>query len=182
MPETTEALSELEVCADDRGAPYARRRGERLRCDLSLSHRAGAALCAIGGARSRIGCDIEWVEPRSRAFALLFLTAGERGWLESLPAESRAEAANLLWSARESVVKALGTGLDIEGGDLDKRFRIGEVQRLRAVTGFEPARHQLGSPGAVRAEDLPGVQSFERGSHHATPARFLTMSTAFEAS
>lgn len=114
LPETSEGLSELEVCADDRGAPYARRRGERVPCDLSLSHRAGAALCAIGSANSRIGCDIEWVEPRSRAFALHFLTAGERGWLESLPTGSRAEASNLLWSAKESVVKALGTGLDID--------------------------------------------------------------------
>ncbi len=114
LPETAESLSQLEVRADERGAPHARLRGRRLPCSLSLSHRAGAALFAVVPGSARIGCDVEWVEPRSRAFVRHFLNEGDRRWLESLPAGSRAEAANLLWSARESVVKALGTGLDVD--------------------------------------------------------------------
>ncbi len=121
LPETRESLAQLEVRADGRGAPFACLRGERLPCDLSLSHRAGAALCAVAPAGTRIGCDVEWVEPRSRAFARHFLAANDRRWLDSLPEPSRAEAANLLWSARESAVKAFGTGLDVDVRTLEVR-------------------------------------------------------------
>jgi len=142
VPETAEALSEIEICADDRGAPYARRRGERLPCEMSLSHRAGAALCAVADERQRIGCDIEWVEPRSRAFALHFLTAEERRWLDGLAPGTRHEAANLLWSAKESAVKTLGTGLDLDVRTLGVHVSLEGRRRVRVeVPGVPEPLH-----------------------------------------
>lgn len=111
-PDAAHALSQLEVLPDSRGAPVAYRQGARLPCDLSLSHRAGAVLCAVGPPTSQLGCDIEWLEPRSHAFVRHFLTANEQRWLEHLPLQAQDEATNLIWSAKESAVKALGCGLD----------------------------------------------------------------------
>ena len=114
IPETPERLAELEVRADGRGAPTAWLRGEPLPHELSLSHRAGAVFCVVGGPGSRVGCDVEWVEPRSPEFVRHMLTQAEQRWLQRLPAEAQHEAANLIWSAKESALKATRIGLDVD--------------------------------------------------------------------
>ena len=145
--EAPDALSEIEIGSAEGGAPVPRRRGERLPCEVTISHRSGAALCALSEAGSLVGCDLEWVEPRSRAFRLHFLTDEERSWLDGLSAAAGDEGANLLWSAKESAVKALRTGLDVdvrslrvcatardEGAELVVR-PAGEVGPLRGFWG-----------------------------------------------
>ncbi|MGH0030185.1 MAG: 4'-phosphopantetheinyl transferase family protein [Myxococcota bacterium] len=104
----------LDVRADARGAPRAFFRGRPLDCELSISHRSGGVLCLVGAAGSLPGCDLERCEERSPAFERHFLDDAERDWLGGLADGARAQAANLLWSAKESALKALRIGLDVD--------------------------------------------------------------------
>jgi 4'-phosphopantetheinyl transferase len=63
----------------------------------------------LGGA---VGCDLELVEPRSPGFIADFLTEPEQRFVTARPiGHERDAAANLLWSAKESALKVLHTGL-----------------------------------------------------------------------
>ncbi len=133
------ALSGIEIRPGERGAPEALRNGRPLPLDLSLSHRAGAALCVVGERGSVVGCDLEWTEPRSEAFERCFLADTERAWLEGRPAGERARAANLIWSAKESALKALRVGLDVDTRAVPVFVSDGGERRFRVrVPGFGP--------------------------------------------
>ena len=56
-----------------------------------------------------VGCDLELVEPRTPGFVADFLTAAEQQSVASRPDPDA--AANLIWSAKESALKVLQTGL-----------------------------------------------------------------------
>lgn len=107
-PETAQELRGLEVCAADDGAPEAFRDGAPAGWSLSLSHSGGWAICALAPHGLRLGCDVEFVEPRSEAFLDDVLVASERALVASGDAEA---LATLFWSAKESALKALRCGL-----------------------------------------------------------------------
>jgi 4'-phosphopantetheinyl transferase len=104
-------LARIEVGNRVSGAPYVELDGSPAGFDVSITDRAGWAVCVVGADLSRVGCDLEIVEPRSHGFVTDFLTTGEQDYVRSLPASSRDAAANLLWSAKESALKVLRTGL-----------------------------------------------------------------------
>jgi 4'-phosphopantetheinyl transferase len=67
-----------------------------------------------------VGCDLELVEPRTPGFVRDVLTDAERRHVERADAVGRHdEAANLLWSAKESALKLLGTGLRRDTGSVE---------------------------------------------------------------
>ncbi len=99
----------VEVLAAADGAPFAVAGGQTLPIALSLSHAAGRALCAVGAAASAVGCDLERVEPRSAEFVASYFTTGEALAVERAAAPDL--LANLIWSAKESALKALRCGL-----------------------------------------------------------------------
>lgn len=101
----------LAVLADGDGAPQAWLDRAPAPCTLSLSHRGGLALCTVAPAGTALGCDLEAVEPRSEAFVRDYFTAAEAAWVLAADAADRALLANLVWSAKESALKALRTGL-----------------------------------------------------------------------
>ncbi len=68
----------------------------------------------MGAVGSRPGCDIEWVEPRSAAFERCFLADLEQRRLAAVSDALRPLEANLSWSAKESALKALRIGLDLD--------------------------------------------------------------------
>jgi 4'-phosphopantetheinyl transferase len=96
----------VEVRHHVTGAPEAYLDGRPLDIEISLTDRAGWAVCLLGDTAGRIGCDLELVEPRSAAFVRDYFTAAERAFIGADPL-----AANLLWSAKESALKVLRTGL-----------------------------------------------------------------------
>lgn len=111
LPNELAALARIEVGNRPSGAPYVEVDGGPLGLDVSITDRAGWAVCMVGEDLSRVGCDLEIVEPRSSAFVSDFLTPAEQAYVTSLPENDRDAAANLIWSAKESALKVLRTGL-----------------------------------------------------------------------
>jgi len=96
------------------GAPEILLDGEPAPVALSFSHRAGAALCMLAPEGTTLGCDLELIEPRSGAFVEDYFSAAERSLAAAAPESARPLLANLLWSAKESALKALRTGLRLD--------------------------------------------------------------------
>jgi 4'-phosphopantetheinyl transferase len=111
LPADAGALARIEVANLPTGAPVVRLDGAPIELDVSLTDRAGWAVCLVAPGDLGIGCDLEIVEPRSPGFVTDFLTAGEQRYVASRPDVDRDAAANLLWSAKESALKVLRTGL-----------------------------------------------------------------------
>lgn len=111
LPDEPDGLTRIEVGNRPTGAPIALVDGVPIDREISISDRAGWAVCLVAPTGLRVGCDLEIVEPRSPGFVTDVLTVGEQGHVTALPAEDQDAAANLLWSAKESALKVLQTGL-----------------------------------------------------------------------
>jgi 4'-phosphopantetheinyl transferase len=135
-------ISRVAILADDDGRPHVIDADEREPCVLSLSHRAGWSLCVVAEAGVRVGCDLEVVEPRSAAFVSDYFNDREQEFVAAAASLDRARIANLVWSAKESAVKALGTGWRVDTRSAEVlAFRAGgagEWQSLRVrCSGFQ---------------------------------------------
>jgi 4'-phosphopantetheinyl transferase len=96
------------------GAPEAFFADEPAAVSISLSHRDGIAACAVTSSGVQIGCDLEMVEPRSDAFVADYFTVEEQALAARASAPDRPRVLALLWSAKESVLKALHEGLRLD--------------------------------------------------------------------
>jgi len=108
------ALNEAEIRPDPSGAPRAFLADRPAPVTISISHRAGLAVCAVGPPATRLGCDLELVEARSDRFAAEYFTAEEQEFAASACPGGRDRLLTLLWSAKESVLKALHSGLRLD--------------------------------------------------------------------
>ncbi len=78
---------------------------------LSISHSGPWAAAAVAD-DGPLGCDLEEIRELDDATVDLFFTEAERRVIRSRPtAAARADQTVLLWSAKESALKALRTGL-----------------------------------------------------------------------
>lgn len=112
-------LDRIEVCAGASGAPAAFLDGQPLSdVAISLSHRDDVAVCALTFATMPVGCDLERVEPRQPVFVQDWFTAAERAHVDATPATARSAIVTLVWSAKESVAKALGEGWRLDPRDV----------------------------------------------------------------
>ena len=118
-----ETLAMLEIGNHPGGAPYVQVDGEPAAIEVSISDRAGWAVCLVGSpgtSAGPLGIDLEIVEPRSDAFVDDFFTAAERAYVRRLTSvEARDEAANLIWSAKEAALKVLKVGLRADTRDVE---------------------------------------------------------------
>jgi 4'-phosphopantetheinyl transferase len=107
------SLDEIEIQNGSEGAPCIRPSGGSASPDcLTISHSGQFALCALApGLDLRVGADLEKIEPRTEMFILDYFTTAERELIDSYPAETRTIVVTLIWSAKESMLKALGVGL-----------------------------------------------------------------------
>ena len=108
------ALRRLEIIAAPSGAPEAYLDGRPVGIQISLSHRAGAGICSVAASAETLGCDLELIEDRSYAFTADYFTAGEQMLVSRASAADRPRLIALLWSVKESALKALRTGLRID--------------------------------------------------------------------
>ncbi len=129
LPTEPAQLSRVEVANRPGGAPYVLVDAAPLGLDISLTDRAGWAVCVVGADLSRVGCDLEIVEPRSRGFVADFLTPAEQGYVAAAPDFDA--AANLVWCAKESALKVLRTGLRRDTRSVEVR-----IDRAHPLTGW----------------------------------------------
>jgi len=135
----------IEILATTGGRPVARihHPGAWPRVALSLSHAGDTGFAAALRGPAPLGCDVEQVTERSQEFVNDYFTADEAAWIRSVPGES-ALRANLLWSAKESALKALGEGLRMDP-------RCVPVVATGAGDGFALVPHggslSVGGPG-----------------------------------
>jgi 4'-phosphopantetheinyl transferase len=105
-------LRALEIGRAPDGAPAPLLEGLPAPVSLSMTDRADQAVAIVGPPGLGLGCDLELVEPRSDAFMADFLTSDERAHVAvGADDAQRCARANLIWSAKESALKVLRTGL-----------------------------------------------------------------------
>jgi len=114
LPGHPQALSSIEVRPAPSGAPEVFFANQPAAVTISLSHRAGTAICAVAPCGVALGCDLELIEPRSDGFIADYFTAEEQALVARAPAADRSRLLALLWSAKESTLKALRRGLRLD--------------------------------------------------------------------
>jgi 4'-phosphopantetheinyl transferase len=107
----SQTLANIELRPEPSGAPEVYFAGSLAGVSISLSHSSGVAVCAVAEAGGVIGCDLEAVEPRSDAFVLDYFTTAEVAQVAETDEANRPRLIALIWSAKESALKALRTGL-----------------------------------------------------------------------
>jgi len=109
-----QSLASIEIRPAASGAPEAFLGGRPAAASISLSHSSGRALCAIAPRGTALGCDLELIEPRSDAFVADYFTTEEQALVAQTSAQDRPSLLTLLWSAKESALKALHEGLRLD--------------------------------------------------------------------
>jgi 4'-phosphopantetheinyl transferase len=140
-PEDPATLARIEGRNAPDGAPELYVDGRPDPRGVSLTDRAGCAVCLVAAGRRAVGCDLELAEPRSDAFVRDYLTGPERRWVAETGA-ARDVAVNLMWSAKESALKVLRTGLRRDTRSVEVTFtgpmppeRVWSRFHVRAVEG-----------------------------------------------
>ena len=112
----------------------------------SLSRTAASSACARSP--PSLACsserNLELVEPRDPALVRTFFTEHEQA---TVAAEPGPRAVARIWSAKESVLKALGLGLRLDTREVEI---VGEATVPGAPSGWAPLEMTLG-PGAPPA-------------------------------
>ena len=111
LPRKEQVLAAVELQPAPSGAPEAFIHSRTAPIHLSLSHSRGVGLCAIARMGGEVGCDLEIVEPRSPVFLADYFTAEEQELVAKTPVANRDQVVTLLWSTKESALKALHCGL-----------------------------------------------------------------------
>lgn len=114
LPAHPEIFRKMDIRPARSGAPQAFFINQPAGVAISLSHRGGVAACVVATSDVEIGCDLEMVEPRSDAFVADYFTGEEQALVARAPAADRPRLLALLWSGKESALKALGTGLRLD--------------------------------------------------------------------
>jgi len=111
LPDDPCVLARVEIRPAASGAPEVFVANKPAAVSISLSHRDGMAACAVTSADAEVGCDLELVESHSEAFISDYFTAEERALVAQAFGADRFRLLALLWSAKESALKALHMGL-----------------------------------------------------------------------
>ncbi len=135
-PPYPQILARIEIRAAPSGAPEAIVAGLGTPLVISLSHRSGTALCTVSEAGLMLGCDLEVIEPRTQDFVLDYFTAEEQSWAARTPSSERPEIVTLLWSAKESALKALQQGLRLD----TRSVMVSQMAGAPDLDGWSPLR------------------------------------------
>ena len=114
LPADPQVLASIEIRSASTGAPEAYLGNQPAAATISLSHRAGIAACAVTMPGVELGCDLEMVEPRSDAFVADYFTTAEQSFIAQASVADRSRLLAMLWSAKESTLKALHEGLRLD--------------------------------------------------------------------
>jgi 4'-phosphopantetheinyl transferase len=144
LPNDLQSLSRIEIIPASTGQPEVVLRDRAETVTISISHRSGIAMCAVALGHARLGCDLEMIEPRSDAFVADYFTVKEQERIAQASSEERLLLASLLWSAKESALKALQVGLradtrSVEVKELDLPNHSHQETNASSTTSDLPA-------------------------------------------
>ncbi|HUI85301.1 MAG TPA: 4'-phosphopantetheinyl transferase superfamily protein [Candidatus Binatia bacterium] len=143
------AMPDIEIHPAQTGAPEVLVTGLGDMPSLSISHCSGMAICAVAQPHAELGCDLESIELRSPTFVTDYFTEREQELLTHASAEARPLLSTLLWSAKESALKALRSGLRLDTRSVEVSFPAavrgpdgnhGPKLELRSSPGWQPLR------------------------------------------
>ena len=117
---------ELAFGSSDQGKPYAAVHGNPAPISFNVSHSGLHGLIAFA-AQGRLGVDVEERSSRVHLNGLIraVLSPGEQAELESARGHQKLHLFYFLWTIKEALVKALGTGLSLDMS----RFEIPSAMR-----------------------------------------------------
>jgi 4'-phosphopantetheinyl transferase len=113
LPRTSAQLRDVVIRNAKDGAPEAFIGSDPTSVVISMTDRAGWAVCVVAEGVDGVGCDLELVEPRSRLFVTDYFTPAEQATVAARP-DDHDLLANLIWSAKESALKVLREGLRLD--------------------------------------------------------------------
>ncbi|MBI4860254.1 MAG: 4'-phosphopantetheinyl transferase superfamily protein, partial [Candidatus Riflebacteria bacterium] len=140
---------------------------------FNLSHKRG--LLALAVARgAEVGVDVETVQGKDPKMAHRVFAPPEIALVESIPRERRALAFTVLWTLKESYIKARGKGLSIPLGSFhftgELASRLGEPGAHPACIRFRyRSRPCQKYPGPPPWEGRPQIH--RHGRHRPAPRR-----------
>ncbi len=114
LPTDPGTLADIEIRPESSGAPEAFLSGSPAGISISLSHSSGIAACIVAESGAVLGCDLEKIEPRGDDFIRDYFTVEELAQVAQAEAGARDWLVTLFWSAKESALKALRTGLRLD--------------------------------------------------------------------
>ena len=123
LPGDLQTLAEIEIRAAASGAPEAFVANRPADATISLSHRGGIGLCAVAPAGVALGCDLEVIEPHGDGFIADYFTPEEQGCISTTATVAQSQLVSILWSAKESALKALHEGLRVD----TRRVTVGGI-------------------------------------------------------
>lgn len=136
----------VQVLAAEDGAPEAFVDGQPAGVEISITHRAGHGVCVVGS--GAVGCDLEAIEPRTQRFVNDFFTTRERQVVATATPEEHDLIVALTWSAKESALKVLRSGLRRDTRSVE--VELSDTSRRGA--GWRPLSVSIGADAMV----LPG--------------------------
>jgi 4'-phosphopantetheinyl transferase len=144
LPARFPILAKIEIRPAASGAPVAFFEDRVAAATISLSHRNGRAVCALAPGSVQLGCDLEFVEPHTDAFLADYFTREEQKLVAEASAADRSRLLTLIWSAKESALKALHMGLR-----LDTRAVVVKLIETGDLSGWRPLRVCYAAAGQV---------------------------------
>jgi len=136
LPADAQGLARIEICPATTGAPEVFIANDPAAVTISISHRSGAAICAVVASGVDLGCDQELIEARSEAFVADYFTDDEQGLVARSSEAERSQLLTLLWSAKESALKALREGLRLD----TRTVAVSPIEKAADLNGWRPLR------------------------------------------
>ncbi len=136
MPADPQTLAQIEIRPALSGAPEVFIANDPAAVTISISHRSGAAICAVAMSGVDLGCDQEVIEARSEAFVADYFTEDEQALVARVCQTERSRLVTLLWSAKESALKALREGLRLD----TRTVAVSPVDGAFDLNGWSPLR------------------------------------------
>ncbi|KVL30198.1 4'-phosphopantetheinyl transferase [Burkholderia territorii] len=152
------APKDIVIVVDEAGRPSLDA-AHRASLDFNVSHAGDHALIAWTPA-GRVGVDIESCNRSTdwRALTREVCASAEAAYLDSLPLAARADAFMRIWSAKEALLKALGTGI------------VGGLRAFAVVPPRDAQTHDTPATTIVEpAAPAAGVAAFDAGWLDAAP-------------
>lgn len=156
------APARLNFSLGEHGKPHLE--GLDTPCAFNLSHSEGFAALAVSDLP--VGVDIQLIGPHRDSVARDYFSAAEIETLDRMAPEQRGAAFHRCWTAKEAVLKALGTGFSLGSKTFTIDFETpGAPQLLHAdwpdadpagwqIRAFDPAPGFAGSVAAQAAAPL----------------------------